>query len=350
MTTIATYNSQVAEWARLTAKPPNVDDFVLYDDRKISWSRDLKADLRRGKNAEFSESKLRRSIYRPFARMYILFDRVMNEEVYVFPSIFPDHASEGPGSDPRRAQPHVENKAICLTDLGSEKPFLVIVADAIADLHLVGAGSSTQCFAFYTYDEDGTSRRENITDWSLEQFREHYKDRSISKWDIFHYAYAVLHHPEYRERYAANLRRDLPRIPFSPDFHEFSRTGAHLIDLHINYERQPEYPLERIENPRERLNWRVEKMKLSRDKNLIVYNDFLTLSGIPPEAFEYRLGNRSAIDWVVDQYQVSTDKRSGIINDPNRVDDPEYIVRLIAQVITVSLETMRTVKALPPIC
>jgi len=114
-----------------------------------------------------------------------------------------------------------------------------------------------------------------------------------------------------------------------------------LAELHVNYEQQPEYPLEKIENPNAQLDWRIEKMKLSKDKRRIVYNDFLTLDGVPAEAFEYRLGNRSALEWVIDQYQVTTDKRSGIVNDP------QYIVRLIGQVITVSLETMKVVRGLP---
>ncbi len=249
----------------------------------------------------------------------------------------------------------------------------------------------------------------------------------------------MLHHPEYRERYAANLKRELPRIPFvgagassvlegaglqasvklaysasstlpkagaqpqaerhkekadpsaraealgrddnsngntergaeappypnaeSADanrdpstplrsaqddtqvFWSFVEAGRRLADLHVNYEQQPEYPLERVEKGQ--LNWRVEKMRLSKDKTSLVYNDFLTLKGIPPETYEYRLGNRSALEWVIDQYQVSTDKRSGIVNDPNRADDPEYIVRLIGQVITVSLETITLVHNLP---
>ena len=215
----------------------------------------------------------------------------------------------------------------------------------------------------------------------------------------------MLHHPEYRERYAANLKRELPRIPFvgsaglqhdekqipqglkplrddkqretaqrgaeaphylkvaggkrgpstPPEagaaqddtevFWAFSQAGKRLAELHVNYEQQPEYPLERVEKGQ--LNWRVGKMRLSKDKTTLVYNEFLTLKGIPLEIYEYRLGNRSALEWVIDQYQVSTDKRSGIVNDPNRADDPEYIVRLIGQVITVSLETMKIVKGLP---
>ena len=115
----------------------------------------------------------------------------------------------------------------------------------------------------------------------------------------------------------------------------------------MDYEKQKEYPLERREKPGEKLNLRVEKMRLSKDKQTLVYNDFLTLTGIPKETYDYRLGNRSALEWVIDQYQVSTDKRSGITNDPNRDDDKEYILRLIGQVITVSLETVKIVNALP---
>jgi predicted helicase len=264
----------------------------------------------------------------------------------------------------------------------------------------------------YTYAEDGSHRRENITDWALEQFRSHYHDSSITKWDIFHYIYAVLHHPEYRERYAANLRRELPRIPFAsaltnchpeeaesfakrrtPDegsmhsagttnaasesidpsarkkhgpqedramsssvtsvvkdvdvFRQLVKAGQRLAEIHVHYEQQPEYKLTKKEKVGEKLNWRVTKMRLSKDKATLTYNEFLTLSDIPKETYNYRLGNRSALEWVIDQYQVSTDKRSGITNDPNREDDPEYILRLIGQVITVSLETVSIVNSLP---
>jgi predicted helicase len=281
--------------------------------------------------------------------------------------------------------------------------------------------------------------------WALEQFRERYHDPSISKWDIFHYIYAVLHHPEYRERYAANLRRELPRIPFvsasppalssraerdrpkddhaqlrdpasagtrqgtgrefpargSPGpapgenasrqkeqtpgnsgsfgsvnglasesiryaqddsvksrseksldlgiFRAFVKAGERLAEIHVQYEKQAEYPLTKTEKAGEKLDWRVTKMRLSKDKATLIYNQFLGLSGIPPETYEYRLGNRSALEWVIDQYQVSTDKRSGITNDPNRADDPQYVLRLIGQVITVSLETVKVVGALPPL-
>src|SRR6266704_7200681 len=269
---------------------------------------------------------------------------------------------------------------------------------------------------------------------ALEQFRARYGDRSISKWDIFHYIYAVLHHPDYRQRYSANLRRELPRIPFvsatpgakaqvegAPNaalkrrsstvtssrsstvtssrpstvtssssmltssndgvrvgasveerpfraaseqedsralapvpsdldvFHAFVSAGQRLAGIHVHYEQQPEYPLTKTEKAGEKLDYRVTKMRLSKDKTSLIYNQFLTLSGIPPDTYEYRLGNRSALEWVIDQYQVSTDKRSGITNDPNREDAPQYILRLIGQVITVSLEAVRIVRSLPPL-
>jgi len=156
-----------------------------------------------------------------------------------------------------------------------------------------------------------------------------------------------LHHPAYRARYAANLKRELPRILFAPEFSPFAEAGKKLAELHVNYEKQPEYPLERIEKAGEKLDWRVQRMRLSKDKTTLFYNDFLTLKGIPAAAYEYRLGNRSALEWVIDQYQVSTDKRSGITNDPNREDDAQYIVRLIGQLVTISLETVEIVKGLP---
>jgi len=229
-----------------------------------------------------------------------------------------------------------------------EKPFSTFCSDLIPELVSVGGfGSPTQCLPFYTYTEDGSNCTENITDWALEQFRSIYKDPNITKWDIFHYVYGYLHHPGYRSKYAANLRRELPRIPFAPDFWSFAKAGARLAEIHVHYEDQPEYQLVQVENPLKPLNWRVEKMKLSLDKSAIIYNDFLTLTGIPAAAYEYKLGNRSALEWIIDQYRVKTDPRSGITNDPNDPENPEYIVRLIKKIVTVSLETVKLVKGLP---
>jgi hypothetical protein len=217
---------------------------------------------------------------------------------------------------------------------GYRSGYTAIASAQIPELHFGSSTDGFQCFPFYTYAEDGTHRRENITDWGLEQFRAHYHDPSITKWDIFHYIYSVLHHPEYRERYAANLRRELPRIPFavatattlssraeherpkdghaesrdllsavSTDaadksigpsarkkrgpqddkevFRAFATAGQRLAEIHVNYEQQPEYDLTKVEKKGEKLDYRVTKMKLSKDKTTLIYNQFLTLSGIP---------------------------------------------------------------------
>jgi len=174
-------------------------------------------------------------------------------------------------------------------------------------------------------------------------------DSDITKWDIFYYVYGLLHHPEYRTRYADNLKRELPRIPFVPsaaDFWAFAEAGKKLADLHLNYETVEPYELEWVTSGQ--TDFRVTKMRLSKDKTTLIINPTLTLKGIPAAAFDYRLGNRSALEWVVDQYQVSTDKRSGITHDPNGYsDDKEYIVRLVERVVTVSVETVKIVAGLP---
>ena len=329
---IGTYNVEVDRWKRRENRDASVDDFVISDDAKIKWSRDLKLDLKRGRIAEYAEDKARNSLYRPFTKSHLFLDRVMNEEVYVFPSIFPIPETEQ------------KNRVICVSGIGGNKPFHTLMAEMIPCLDSL---EKTQCFPFYTYDEDGTNRRENITDWALKRFRAHYRDESIGKWDIFHYVYAFLHHPDYRGRYQANLKRDLPRLLYTPDFWAFAEAGGRLGEIHIGYEEVPEHQLTFIENREVPINWRVEKMKLSEDKTQLVCNDFLTLDGIPEKAFDYRLGNRSALEWVIDQYRVKMDKRSGIVNDPNCADAPRYIVKLIGKVITVSLETVEIVEGLP---
>ena len=333
---IENYNAEVARWAQRTDRKANLDDFVMSDDAKIKWSRDLKTKLKRGKTAEYGERKVRTSLYRPFTKSNLYFDRTIDDVVSVFPSIFPTLETES------------ENRVIIVSDHGFRASFNTLVTNLIPDSHILAARDRFQCFPFYTYDEDGTNRCENITDWALTEFRTHYEDNTITKWDIFHYNYGLLHHPDYREKYEANLKRDLPHIPFTKDFWGFAKAGAQLADLHVTYESQPEYDgLKFIQNPDVPLDWRVEKMKLSKDKTSLIYNEFLTISRIPEKAFDYRLGNRSALEWIMNQYCVKIDKRSGIVNDPNRADDPQYIVKLIGKVISVSLETVDIVANLP---
>ena len=233
------------------------------------------------------------------------------------------------------------------------------MVNVIPDLHLTG---DSQCFPYYTYDEDGSNRRENITDWALAQFQAAH-GASVTKWDIFYYVYGVLHDPHYRTRFADNLKKDLPRIPILPTFGAYRDAGKRLADLHLNYETHTRYYL-KWNQPRNAegksvpvLN-RVQKMKaLSTEKhadgyavvNAVYVNPTLTLEGVPPEASQYRLGNRSALEWVIDQYQVKEDKRSGIISNPNEYSENErYIIDLIERVVWVSVETVKVVQGLPP--
>ncbi|MDM8565153.1 N-6 DNA methylase [Candidatus Halobeggiatoa sp. HSG11] len=332
---IAFYNQQVEQWLNKSDDKLSIDNFVVYNDKQIKWSGDLKIHLKAGRLAKFSNDKIRISLYRPFTHSYLFFNRTMNNRVYVFPSIFPTPETE------------LENKVICVTGNGSEKPFTPFISNIIVDLNMISPGAGgTQCFPFYTYNEDGSNRTENITDWALNHWQQHYQDKKITKWDIFHFVYGLLHQPQYREKYSQNLKRELPRLPMTDNFWQYSKAGKQLADLHLNYETVEPYELELIENPKHPFSLDVEKMRLSKDKTEIIYNKFLTIKGIPAQAHEYKLGNRSALQWIVDQYRIKTDKRSGIINNPNRKDDENYILDLIGKIVTVSLETVEIVEGL----
>lgn len=329
---IEIYNSEVDRWRRRGSDSTTIDNFVVYDDTKIKWSEGLKTYLQRSRYATFSESKVCAAMYRPFCKEWIFYDHLLNERVYQLPQIFP------------LTDAGKENFVICLSAIGSSKSFHCLVVNCIPDLHLTG---DSQCFPFYTYAEDGSSRQENITDWVLGQFQEQY-GTEVSKWDIFHYTYAMMHHPQYRERYAENLKRELPRIPLlnTAAFETCVRIGKRMMGLHLNYEQAAEYPLEWIENTKVPINWHVEKMRLASNKDKLVVNEWLSLAKIPMECFQYHLGNLSALEWIINQYQVSTDARSGIVSDPNRDDEPGYIVSLVGKVIMVSVETVRLVNEL----
>ncbi len=330
---IEDYNGEVGRFTR-AKNVANVDDFVSYE--KVKWSETLKSVLQRGVFFTFDESRIRSVLYRPFCGLKLYYERILVERVYVFPSFFPTPKTEE------------ENRVICISDIGYRASrFSALMSNRIVDIHLLAASDAHQCFPYYAYDEDGTNRRENITDWALDKFQKQYKDKKITKWDIFHYVYGVLHQPAYREKFADNLKLELPRIPFLKDFRAVSEAGQKLGALHVGYEEVEPWPLRWVVEKGTPIDWRVAKMRLSKDKSALVVNDTLTLADVPPEVYQYRLGNRSALEWVVDQYQVSTDKRSGIVTDPNRDDDPEYIVRLVERVVRVSVETVKLVSGLP---
>ena len=279
----------------------------------------------------------------------------MNAMLYQLPSMFPT--------------PHQTNIGFCLMG-GGARFVSALMVNALPDLNFFGFGG--QFFPRWTYqkaDDEGTfdftdeadvyqwgyRRVDNITDGILTLYRDAVGD-SITKDDIFYYVYAILHDPEYRTRYAADLKKMLPHIP-TPDglqrFTTFVEIGRKLADLHVNYEAAEPYPLDvQLKpgaDPANRQTWRVDKMKWKSktDKSAIVYNPAVTIAGIPDAAHDYLLGSRTALEWIIDRYQVKTDKASGIVNDPNdwcdEHDDPTYIVDLIKKVTTVSVETVRLV-------
>ena len=331
------------------------------DPARISWSGDLIADALRGRHHDYRSNRVYPSCYRPFTRQYVYFDRALNNSIYRLEEIFPTPAHE--------------NYGIYIVGEGSAVPFSAVMLNTLPNLHVTGAGSGGQFFPRWTYEKvedddamfsspaegvivDGYRRVDNITDGILDTYRATFRPQ-VSKDDIFHYVYAVLHSPQYRSTFAADLKRMLPRIPLaaSPnDFSAFAEAGRQLAHLHMNYESVEPYPLHESTHPLGVDDWelyRVRKMKWQdkKTKKAIVYNDHLTLSDIPAEANEYMLGSRSGLEWLIDRYQVRTDKDSGIVNDPNdwcrEHDDPRYIIDLIKRVTRVSVETMRIVRSLP---
>lgn len=359
---VANYNKDVERWIG-AGKPKPVESFIDNSGHKISWSRSLKRALENEIRLEHNSGALRFALYRPFSKQCVYFARYINHERGKQPVNFPTQASN--------------NYGFMLTAPASHYPtFSALMTNALPDLHLHDSG---QFFPRYTYVEtngdlfsqgDGQSpsggrytRVDNITDATLTSYRARY-GAAVTKDDVFFYVYGLLYSPDYRERFAADLKKMLPRIPQVPsveDFRAFSDAGRALSELHIGYEDVEPYPLEEhwtaaAEGPDEYERFLVTKMKYGGkagawDKTTVKYNSGLTLTGIPEEAQRYMLGSRSALDWILERYQVKTDKASGIVNDPNdwsrEHDQPRYIRDLIGRIVTVSLETIRIVDALP---
>ena len=362
--TIDFYNSQVEGFAaycatRKIASPSVADaeEFIDRDSKRISWSSSLIPKAARRKTIAFDEDRITSSIYRPFCRQAVYLDRDLIHRPGKMPEIFPS--------------PSHANVGFYNVGNASVVPFSVLMLNSIPDLHVTGAGSSGQFFPRYIYREltvdggfdfgaeDSYERVDNITDAALAAYRKAYGDLSITKDDIFFYTYALLHSPEYRDRFAADLKKSLPRIPRVRDFRGFAAAGRKLSDLHLSYEAATPYTgiVEDVTGgtsatPIAEL-YRVTKMKIPKvkgqpDRSTVIYNMRVTLSNIPEEAYRYQLGARSAIEWIIDRYQVKTDTASGIINDPNDWSgDPRYIIDLLKRIVTVSLETMKIVDALP---
>jgi len=365
---INNYNAEVVRYEKACKGKardlwPQVENFVDTDPRNISWSSSLLPNVARGRKAQFTDDCLVPAMYRPFTKEWLYFDGMMNHRVGRQQKLFPT--------------PNHLNVVISAAGIGASVPFSALVSRTLPDLELISKG---QCCPLYWYekpdestrpqgemfgaagtpDADGYIRRDAITDWALNQFRTHYRDPSIGKDDIFCYVYGVLHSPEYKQRFASDLKKMLPRIPFAKDFRAFCDAGRKLGDWHLNYETAEPFPLTE-ESKRlvmEDGDYRVQKMTFGKkdgkpDKTVIVYNGNLTLRDIPLEAYEYVVNGKSAIEWIMERYQVIVDKASGIKNDPNdwctEHSNPRYIVDLLKRIVRVSVESARIVKNLPPL-
>jgi predicted helicase len=340
-TLIDAYNADGAKLKHIHDRSSLADKL----DTSIKWSRATKRDLANGVTYHFEADRIVSANYRPFVKQQLYFDGHLNEMRNMTTRLF----GEAGG---------VTNSSIVLTDAGSQKPFMVQVVDSVLDYHYVGAAAAAVAMPIARIDDDG-QRHDNITDWALKQFAAHYADeigkgkaaRKITKEGIFHYCYAVLHDPLYREKYAQNLKREFPRIPFYKDFWQWAAWGEALMALHIGYEGVAPFALTRTDVPdaKARAAGMQPKAMLRADPaaGSIALDSETTLSGIPAEAWTYKLGNRSAIDWVLDQYKEKKPKDPTIREkfDTYRFADyKDKVIDLLMRVTTVSVETVKLVR------
>ena len=349
---VAFYNAQVEAVADGGTE-------TVRDARVFSWDGTIESLLAKGRQIAVNEAGFRSATYRPFFRQHLYLDRDLNNSVYRLPQIYPTPEERTPAIVVERNQ-----------RVAGRTP-TVFVVDSVPDVHL--APDATQVFPRYAYDREPVggqsamlgSSNDNITDDALTAYQARYGE-AATKDHIFAYVYGILHSPDYRERYATDLAKMLPRIPevaSADDFFAFADAGQRLLDLHIGYEEAEPYQLHEqvaIGSPEGDARWCVEKMKWAGnrkqpDRSTIIVNDWVTLSGIPDEAHRCVVGPRTALEWLIDRYRVKTDKASGIVNDVNdwglELDppNPRYIVNLIKRVTTVSVETMKIVDNLPPL-
>ena len=315
------------------------------EDGMISWNRSLRNHLKAKHRTDFECSALRNGYYRPFCKQHCYFSTFWNNVVSLNKAFFPTGKAD-------------ENLVICTSGLGSTKERTSLIVNMTPDLNMLDAG--TQCFPLYWYEEKDADlfgnktliKHDGVSDFILKEARNRYRTATISKEDIFYYVYGFLHQADYRTTFAADLKKTLPRLPLVErleEFKTFSDAGRQLAALHLNYETLEPYPLTEVGDFFDK---RIEKMSFpKKDKTRVLVNGTLMLEGIPLKAHDYVVNGRSPIEWVLDRYQVKTDKVSGITNDPNHwaPENPRYIPDLIKRLVTLSLESLRIIKTLPKI-
>lgn len=351
-----------------------IDKLIDTNPKNIKWNRNLRNDLCKLKKIVFIDNNIYTGSYRPYQKQWVYFDRQFNAMVYRQPLLFPTA--------------NHKNLAIVVPGVGGRKDFNTFIVNKLPDLEILEKG---QCFPLYHYEknepkgktvEQGSlipqkskpkqlglplpktvteeyTRKDAITDAGLEHFQTHYEDNRITKEDLFYYVYGILHSPVYRERYAADLKKMLPRVPLAPDFWAFSTAGRELAHWHLDYEQVEPWPVEEERKPQGDMDdftyYHVEKMRFPKkgERGTIIYNGNITFKGIPLEAYDYVVNGKSALNWIMERYAITTDKDSGIRNDPNdwcrEHNDPTYIYNLVKRIIRVSMETNRIVAELPGI-
>ncbi|HEV2569297.1 type ISP restriction/modification enzyme [Sphingomonas sp.] len=328
------FNREHRRWRR-EGMPNRTGDWV---DRSIKWTSELEAYLKQPKRLHSSRKLKRCALYRPFTKVVTHFAPIISHRPYQQHRFFPF------GTE-------VPNPYLAMTGPGSQKPWMSLASDVVPDLHLVGAGAGTNVLPRYRYTKSG-ERVDNITDWALNKFVAHYGKKGVSKDAIFHYVYAVLHDPIYRETYALNLKREFPRIPFYPDFARWVAWGQALMAMHIGYEEVEPWPIERIDTPNpKRAEGTHPKpiLKSVPEQGLVRVDEDTQITGIPREAWNYRLGNRSAIDWVLDQHKEKTPRDPTIrekFNTYRFADYKESMIALLAKVVRVSIDTVAITEAM----
>ncbi len=323
---IKNYNLEVDRLENIDVKlnDKTVVDYVTNDERKISWSRSLKQRAARREKTQFSHSDIMLAMYRPFTKKWLYRNRFLNENVRKTYQTFPE--------------PDSKNLLINVAGTSNKSDFSLLISDTVSDLMLI---TNSRNLPRYIYEsEDLLNVRIN----------------NISDDDTFYYVYGVLHSPAYRKRYANDLKKDLPRIPLLKNKDKYVEIGRKLAELHLNYENQPIW--DGVEVEISKPDYRVKKMKHPKMRNVqgklvpdntkIIYNESITIKNIPEQAYDYVVNGRPAIEWIINQYQVKTDKKSGITDDPNDFsDDPKYILNLLLSVITVSMRTLELIDELP---
>ena len=348
------YNSEVERYKVASKKSKAkliVTDFLNTDSTKISWSSSLVPRLEKGEEAAFEKNKIDISAYRPFFKQKFYRGDKMIHRRGQLDELFPN--------------PNLKNLVICASAISKDGS--VLITDVVPDFHLIG---DTQAFPLYYYEENSITqkglfdggentkytRRDGVTNFILERSQKQF-GKTVGKEDIFYYVYGFLHSPLYREKFANDLKKMLPRLPLVEDvkdFWAFSKAGRKLAELHISYESVPTYKGVKVSGADSKF-YTVEKMRFPKkdQKDSIIYNSRITVSNIPAKAYEYVVNGKSAIEWIMERYQITTHKESGIKNDPNdwskEVGNDRYILDLLLSIINVSVQTVEIVEGLPKV-